>query len=306
MTPHALSATLLQLLKLFARLETNGFAGRNRHLRAGARIAADARLSRTHVEDPKTAQFDSLALGKALFMLSKTVSTAISALVFVMPVLLTTSLMMSSLINACLRKFQTRLRSRIRRDNKLMIGLALAVVKARRSAAMGTSRAARHPNRLWPLPLFSTATYFAKPAADLQPESQLQRLADSDGTPYGLTVNSFTSVSAVPPLVLICIDYRSTVLPHFRASSWYCVNVLADDQRDFRIRFSAAHPGSLRRLVWSSGESGSPVLDGCLAAMECSVAQTVEAGDHAIFIAEVIHARCREGKPLLYFGSDYR
>ena len=58
-------------------------------------------------------------------MLSKTVSTAISALVFVMPVLLTTSLMMSSLINACLRKFQTGPEGRIRRDNKLMIGLAL-------------------------------------------------------------------------------------------------------------------------------------------------------------------------------------
>ena len=82
-----------------------------------------------------------------------------------------------------------------------------------------------------------------------------------DGTPYGITVNSFTSVSAVPD------------------------------------RFGG--------LEWQHGASGVPVLDGCLANMECSIVQTIEAGDHAIFIAEVIHVRCREGKPLLYFASDY-
>ena len=127
-----------------------------------------------------------------------------------------------------------------------------------------------------------------------------------DGTPYGLTVNSFTSVSAIPPLVLICIDYRSTLLPYFRASSSYCVNVLADDQKDLSERFSDRIPDRFEGLVWTPGESGSPVLAGCLAAMECSVTQTVEAGDHAIFIAEVLRAKYRDGNPLLYFGSDYR
>jgi flavin reductase (DIM6/NTAB) family NADH-FMN oxidoreductase RutF len=127
-----------------------------------------------------------------------------------------------------------------------------------------------------------------------------------DGTPFGLTVNSFTSVSAVPPLVLICIDYRSTILPYFRASSSYCVNVLAEGQRNLSERFSERIPDRFEGLVWTAGELGSPVLQDCLASMECSVVQTVEAGDHAIFIAEVIRANYREGKPLLYFGSDYR
>ncbi len=126
-----------------------------------------------------------------------------------------------------------------------------------------------------------------------------------DGTPHGLTVNSFTSVSAVPPLVLICVDYRSALLAHFRASAWYCVNVLSEDQRELSVRFSQRVEDRFENLVWRAGISGAPVLDGCLASMECSVVQTVEAGDHAIFIAEVIHARCTPGKPLLYFGSDY-
>ena len=127
-----------------------------------------------------------------------------------------------------------------------------------------------------------------------------------DGTPFGLTVNSFTSVSAVPPLVLICIDYRSTVLTHFRSSAWYGVNVLADHQQDLSVRFSQRIPDRFEGLAWSQGASGVPVIEGCLASLECSVVQTVEAGDHAIFIAEVIRAQCREGKPLVYFGSEYR
>ena len=127
-----------------------------------------------------------------------------------------------------------------------------------------------------------------------------------DGLPYGLTVNSFTSVSAIPPLVLICVDYRSTLLPYFRASASYCVNVLANDQRTLSERFSERIPDRFEGLIWTPGELGAPVLADCLASMECSVAQTIEAGDHAVFIAEVIRAKYRDGEPLLYYGSDYR
>jgi flavin reductase (DIM6/NTAB) family NADH-FMN oxidoreductase RutF len=131
-------------------------------------------------------------------------------------------------------------------------------------------------------------------------------VSSADGTPFGLTVNSFTSVSAVPPLVLICIDYRSTLLAHFRSSAWYGINVLADNQQDLSTRFSQRIPDRFEGLGWRKGESGIPLLSGCLASLECSVVQTVEAGDHAIFIAEVIRAQCREGSPLLYYGSQYR
>ncbi len=126
-----------------------------------------------------------------------------------------------------------------------------------------------------------------------------------DGLPYGLTVNSFTSVSAAPPLVLVCIDYRSAILTHFRASAWYGINVLAEDQRDVSVRFSQRIPDRFEGLNWKRGECGTPLLDGCLATMECSTVQVVEAGDHAIFIGEVIRATARDGNPLLYYGSQY-
>ena len=97
---YGVADRLLQRLQLLTRLETNRFARRNGHFGAGARIAADPGLARTHVEDSEASQFDAFAAPRARFMLSNTVSTAISALVLVMPVRLTTSLMMSSLIKA--------------------------------------------------------------------------------------------------------------------------------------------------------------------------------------------------------------
>ena len=147
---------------------------------------------------------------------------------------------------------------------------------------------------------------FRKTCARFATGIAVATVSGSDGVPYGLTVNSFTSVSAAPPLVLVCIDYRSSILTHFRGSAWYGINVLSDSQQRLSERFAARLPDRFESLAWQRGESGVPILDDCLANLECSVVQTVEAGDHAIFIAEVIRAHAREGSPLLYFGSQYR
>jgi flavin reductase (DIM6/NTAB) family NADH-FMN oxidoreductase RutF len=131
-------------------------------------------------------------------------------------------------------------------------------------------------------------------------------VSGADGTPYGLTVNSFTSVSCCPPLVLICVDYRCSILPAFRSSNWYGINILTDSQRDLSVRFSQRQPDKFEGLDWYRGGSGVPLLRAALTSMECCITQTVEAGDHAIFIAEVTRAEWREGEPLLYFASSYR
>jgi flavin reductase (DIM6/NTAB) family NADH-FMN oxidoreductase RutF len=130
-------------------------------------------------------------------------------------------------------------------------------------------------------------------------------VADGTGQPFGITVNSFTSVSCTPPLVLVCVDYRSSILPHFRNTAFFGINVLDEHQRDLSIRFSQQELDRFENIGWRRGHSGAPMLDGVLAEMECRVTQTVEAGDHAIFIGEVIGARLREGLPLLYFNSSY-
>lgn len=128
-----------------------------------------------------------------------------------------------------------------------------------------------------------------------------------DGKPYGLTINSFTSVSANPPLILICIDYRCSLLPHFRGSSWFGVNILSLTQKDVSSRFAVFNGDRFESIDWRPGEvTGVPLLAGAIGTMECCVSQVVEAGDHAVFFAEVVASYCGSGEPLLYYGSGYR
>ncbi|HUS07314.1 MAG TPA: flavin reductase family protein [Bryobacteraceae bacterium] len=126
------------------------------------------------------------------------------------------------------------------------------------------------------------------------------------GEPYGLTVNSFTSVSCCPPMILICVDYRCSILAHFRSSSFFGVNILSDSQRDLSVRFAQRESDHFERVDWVRGETGVPLLSGVLGALECCVSQTIEAGDHAIFIAEVVKAQYKDGRPLVYYRSSYR
>jgi flavin reductase (DIM6/NTAB) family NADH-FMN oxidoreductase RutF len=124
--------------------------------------------------------------------------------------------------------------------------------------------------------------------------------------PVGITVNSFTSVSASPPLVLVCIDYRSSILTHFRATSFFGINVLTGDQQDLSARFSQRELDRFDGIAWHSGSTGVPLLEGAMAALECCVEQTVEAGDHAVFIASVVRAEWRDDpSPLLFFAGSY-
>lgn len=146
---------------------------------------------------------------------------------------------------------------------------------------------------------------FRKTCAQFATGIAIATVSGRDGRPLGITVNSFTSVSCAPPLVLVCVDYRSSILPHFRNCTHYGINVLSEDQRDVAVRFSQPELDRFVGIGWRTGSSGVPLLDGALAAMECHITQTVEAGDHAIFIAEVVSADSTEGRPLLYFRSGY-
>ena len=128
----------------------------------------------------------------------------------------------------------------------------------------------------------------------------------SDGTPHGLTVSSFTAVSIEPPLILVCIDYACTFLEHFRASTHFGVNVLAEPQRELSVIFAEKPEGRFNGVDWYSSPSGVPLLQNCLTNIECRVSSIIEAGDHAIFLAQVVEAESRDGEPLLYFNRDYR
>jgi flavin reductase (DIM6/NTAB) family NADH-FMN oxidoreductase RutF len=129
---------------------------------------------------------------------------------------------------------------------------------------------------------------------------------DAHGHPHGMTVNSFSSVSLDPPLVLVCIDLKNAILGHFLTSAWFAVNILGEHQEDVSRRFSTAAQNRFHGMDWRRGDSGVPLLAGVLAEMECSVTKTFEAGDHAVLIGEVRRASYRDGKPLVYFNSSYQ
>jgi flavin reductase (DIM6/NTAB) family NADH-FMN oxidoreductase RutF len=123
---------------------------------------------------------------------------------------------------------------------------------------------------------------------------------DAQGTPHGLTVSSFTSVSLDPPLILICLGHRVSAINAFRASAHFGINVLAEDQRDLAERFARKGQDRFDGLKWR------PILAGVLAAIECAVRQRFTAGDHDVFVGEMVGARVAAGAPLIHLAGRYR
>jgi flavin reductase (DIM6/NTAB) family NADH-FMN oxidoreductase RutF len=126
-----------------------------------------------------------------------------------------------------------------------------------------------------------------------------------DGSPHGMTANSFTSVSCDPPLVLFCVDHRTSILTSFRSMVHFGINVLSEEQRDLSMRFAQKGHDRFDQVPWIAGQTGVPLIEDALASFECRVTQRVTAGDHDIIIGEVLTARMREGRPLLFFNSNY-
>jgi 3-hydroxy-9,10-secoandrosta-1,3,5(10)-triene-9,17-dione monooxygenase reductase component len=131
-------------------------------------------------------------------------------------------------------------------------------------------------------------------------------VADAQGTPHGLTVNSFTSVSLNPPLVSICLGHAVSLIEVFRSTSYFGINVLAENQRAVSEGFARRGQDRFDGVEWEPGRNGVPLIAGVLAAMECRTVKRIRAGDHDIFLAQMVTARVVEGKPLVYFASGYR
>ena len=128
---------------------------------------------------------------------------------------------------------------------------------------------------------------------------------------YGMTANAFSSVSLDPPLILVCVINPSEGAEHITRNGVFAVNILGVDQEPMsryfasrdrpkgRDAFATCHTGSPR--------SGSPILEGSAAFMDCRLHATHEAGDHLIFIGEVLELDVQEGgTPLVFHGGGYK
>jgi flavin reductase (DIM6/NTAB) family NADH-FMN oxidoreductase RutF len=129
-----------------------------------------------------------------------------------------------------------------------------------------------------------------------------------DGEPVGTTASAVTSLSLDPPLVLVCFDRASVTLQAIGAHGAFVVNVLAAPQQHLSANFArrglaAAWDGVRHR----PGPTGSPRLDGVLAALECTVENSLPGGDHEIVVGRVHHVEISDdgAAPLLYWRGSY-
>lgn len=131
----------------------------------------------------------------------------------------------------------------------------------------------------------------------------------AEGRKHGLTVSGFLGVSLEPPLVLISIGEELTSDALLKESAAFVVNFLREDQSELSDRF-AGRLGAVDRLEGvptHPSTTGAPILKECLAWLDCRVVITQTAGDHILYIGEVMAAGLNEhAKPLLYWNADYR
>lgn len=158
-------------------------------------------------------------------------------------------------------------------------------------------------------PASLTATDFRHALAQFATGVTIVTTERSPGAAYGMTANSFASVSLDPPLILVCVDQRSHLLPLLKRNPLFGVSVLKEHQQAVSVYFAQpdqpaeAEAGLGIRFRWISGV---PVLEDTIAQLVCRVAGSYVAGDHTIFLGEVQSADLFPGEPLLFFRSKYR
>ena len=128
-----------------------------------------------------------------------------------------------------------------------------------------------------------------------------------DGQPVGMAVNSFTSVSLDPPMVLVCINRASTTWPALAGVPMFGVSVLADGHQRACRQLSARGGDRFADVAWHATSQGAVILDGAAAWLECSLESRHEAGDHDIVVLRVHDLDGdRNVAPLVFHGSGFR
>lgn len=124
---------------------------------------------------------------------------------------------------------------------------------------------------------------------------------------FGMTINSFTSVSLNPPLVSFCIDNKSANLEFFKKNRYFSLNILSQEQQGLASAF--ATPKNSKKWgvePYIFGQFGNPIFQNSLAFFECKKHRVIKCGDHHIIIGEVLDfGKINEKEPLLYYRGKY-
>lgn len=129
---------------------------------------------------------------------------------------------------------------------------------------------------------------------------------EKDGTPVGLTVNSFASVSLDPLMVLWSIDHKVSSLETFTNQGRFAIHILAGNQQKECSTFASKNVDRFSTCNWELSDNGLPIIEGAFAVLECETHQAIVAGDHTILIGKVTNIRVSEEKdPMLYHRRQF-
>jgi flavin reductase (DIM6/NTAB) family NADH-FMN oxidoreductase RutF len=126
-----------------------------------------------------------------------------------------------------------------------------------------------------------------------------------DDKPYGMTVNSVTSLSLDPPLVLISVNRENNMHKILVSSQVFALNLLTTSQEGVARRFATNGPKDFSDLLTDVAETGAPVLKDSLAYIDCRVIQVVPGGDHDIFIGRCVAGEVHEAEPLIFYAGRF-
>jgi 3-hydroxy-9,10-secoandrosta-1,3,5(10)-triene-9,17-dione monooxygenase reductase component len=126
-----------------------------------------------------------------------------------------------------------------------------------------------------------------------------------DGQPVGFTCQAFSSLSLDPPLVALAPAKTSTSWPRIARAGAFCVNILSEHQEALSRTFSVSGGDKFTGVGWHPGQTGAPVLTGCLAWVECELGLIHDAGDHELVTGRVVDLGVAGGRPLLFYRGGF-
>ncbi|WP_439106882.1 flavin reductase family protein [Congregibacter sp.] len=135
----------------------------------------------------------------------------------------------------------------------------------------------------------------------------LVTVVDDNGVAQALTINSFSSVSLEPPLVLWSLQKDAEIYPVYATAPHYCISVLSQAQEEHSSTYAEKGGHRLSEAHFELGQNGAPVIKGALVSFECSLEQTFDGGDHIILLGRVTHmSEVDSQSPLVFFCGQYR
>jgi 3-hydroxy-9,10-secoandrosta-1,3,5(10)-triene-9,17-dione monooxygenase reductase component len=129
--------------------------------------------------------------------------------------------------------------------------------------------------------------------------------ATDEGEPVGFSCQSFAALSLDPPMVILAPAKSSTSWPRIAQAGAFCVNILAEHQESICRAFAVSGGDKFDGVEWTPGVTGSPLIDGSLATVECTLGAIYEGGDHELVTGHVVGLEIGQGSPLLFYRSGY-